>query len=220
MFDRLAFWKQKGLSPHVIYDIGAHNGSWYREAKKIFPTSHIICFEANQEHHAALEDLSGNIVLLGAENKSQVGFFRNTIGCTTGNSIYLEQTYYFTPQTAVVDLLPMRRLDSFVEEKNIPAPDFMKLDVQGAELDILKGAGSLLLAVKYCVLEVSLHGYNREAPLIEEVIAFMKSQNFVVLDFIDFHRINGYLAQVDILFAHSSTGLRKNHFYDGVLEFS
>jgi FkbM family methyltransferase len=219
MFDRLKFWKEKGMTPKVIYDIGAHCGDWSREARKVFPLAQIFAFEANGEHAAALSDLSANIVLLGAESQDIVAFYKNTIGCTTGNSIYCEQTVYFKPQIAEIELLPMKRLDEVVKNQNLAMPDFLKLDVQGAELDILKGAGSLLEGLKYCVLEASLHQYNRDAPMIEEIIGFMNEHDFYLIDIVEMHRINGYLAQVDLLFARSSTGLRKEDFYEGLLKF-
>jgi FkbM family methyltransferase len=219
MFERLKFWKEKGMHANVIYDIGAHKGGWTLQMKSIFPEAQYILFEANAEHADALKDLSANIVVLGSETKQAVPFFKNTAGCTTGNSLYCEKTIYFTPQMAIIELLPMTRLDTFVREKTLPFPDFIKLDVQGAERDILLGAGTILSSVKYCVLEASLHEYNQGAPLIEDMILFMKQQGFSLIDIVDFHKINGYLAQVDLLFAHSSTGLRKQHFYDGFLKF-
>lgn len=219
MYDRLEFWKSKGLNPKVIYDIGAHNGGWTRGMKPLFPDSQFVLFEANSEHRQVLEDLSANLVLLGSENHEAIPFYKNTQGCTTGNSIYLERTVFFTPQTAIVEHLRMCRLDTFVSENTLPNPDFLKLDVQGAELDVLAGAGDLLQGVKGCVLETSLHQYNQGAPFIEDVIVFMKMKGFDLIDIVEFHKINGYLAQVDVLFAHTSTGLRKEHFYDGVLKF-
>jgi FkbM family methyltransferase len=219
MFERMNFWKDKGMHPVVIYDIGAHRGDWTKQMKPIFPDAQYILFEANSEHADVLKDLSANIVVLGSESKHTVPFYKNTVGCTTGNSLYCEKTIYFTPQMAAIELLPMTRLDTFVADHGFPSPDFVKLDVQGAELDILVGAGDLLATLKYCVLETSLHEYNHGAPLIEDVIAFMNTKGFCLIDIVDFHKINGYLAQVDLLFAHSSTGLRKQHFYDGFLKF-
>jgi FkbM family methyltransferase len=219
MYERLEFWKGKGFEPSVIYDIGAHNGGWTQEMKKLFPMSQFILFEANAEHQPALQDLSANIVLLGSESREAIPFYKNTAGCTTGNSIYCEKTIYFTSQMATIEYLPMTRLDAFVAQKNLPIPDFMKLDVQGAELDVLIGAGDLLKSLKGCVLEASLHQYNQNAPSIEDSIIFMKMNGFCLIDIVELHKVNGYVVQADLFFAHSSVGLRKEHFYDGFLKF-
>ena len=219
MFERFEFWKSKGMNPSVIFDIGAHNGSWTREIQPVFPAAKFFAFEPNTEHQKALQDISSHFILVG--NKSDtVPYFKNAIGCTTGNSIYLEQTIYFSPQTAFVQMLPLVRLDSYIPLYNLPTPDFLKLDVQGAELDVLQGLGTYLQSVKYIVAETSLHAYNSGAPLIEDIIGFLQQNSFQIIDIVELHKINGYLAQVDILFAHSSTNLRKTHFYDGHLDFN
>ena len=212
MFDRLAFWKEKGMNVKVIYDIGAHHGTWAREILKVFPDATLHAFEATMEFAEKMSDLSANMVLLGDQNK-EVGFFKNMIGIHTGNSIYLEKTIYFTPQTAIIQLMNMVRLEDYMREHILPVPDLIKLDTQGSEIDILKGAPNLLGVVKYIVIETSLHTYNEGSPMIEEVIIFMRSHGYDLIDMVEFHRINGFLSQVDVLFAHSTTGLRKHDFY-------
>lgn len=220
MFERFTFWKEKGMNVKVIYDIGAHMGGWAREIMKVFPDAQLQAFEATTEFAEKMTDLSANMVLLGDENK-EVGFYKNMIGIHTGNSIYLEKTIYFTPQTAVIQPMNMVRLEDFMNAKNLPIPDLIKLDTQGSEIDILKGAPNLLGITKYIVIESSLHVYNHGSPMIEEVIIFMRGHGYDLIDMVEFHRINGYLAQVDLLFAHSSTGLRKQDFYkEGHLNFS
>ena len=214
MFDLLAFWKSKGMNPSVIYDVGAHEGSWAEQILKVFPEAHLELFEANRDHLPTIDKYSHHILLLGNESKKNVQYFRNTIGCTTGNSIYLEQTQYFVPGTAVIELLDMYTLDEYTLSKNLKTPDFVKLDVQGAELDILKGMTRLMKDVKYFVIETALHSYNKGAPMAEDIIAFMSANGYAMIDLVELHRINGFLAQVDILFAHKSTGLRKEHFYN------
>jgi FkbM family methyltransferase len=214
MFDILSFWKSKGMDPKVIYDIGGCEGSWAYNIKRLFPDAHLEVFEANPDMKSKIEQYNHHIVLLGNESKKDVQFFKNTVGCNTGNSIYLEQTVYFTPQTAVIQLMNMHTLNDFVKENNLKKPEFIKLDVQGAELDILKGMTDLMDSVKYFVIECSLHKYNKDSPMIEEIVAYLHKYNFVMIDIVELHRIHGTLVQVDVLFAHSSTGMRKEHFYD------
>jgi hypothetical protein len=104
-------------------------------------------------------------------------------------------------------------LDTYVRRANLPTPDFMKLDVQGAELDVLRGAESCMQSAKYVLMEVSLHRWNKDAPMIEEVISYMAERNFELIDIVDSHVVDNYLFQVDVLFAHKSTELRRQDFY-------
>lgn len=107
----------------------------------------------------------------------------------------------------------MRTLDSYIEEHNIPYPDFIKIDTQGSELDILDGATKCLEHTVMVLLEVSIHRYNKGAPLIADVIQYMNNKNFEIVDIIENHIINNYLAQIDILFAKKDSGYRLDNFY-------
>jgi FkbM family methyltransferase len=212
MFNRLAFWKTKGMNPAVIYDIGANDGSWTRDAKQVFPEARYEQFEANSQHSQA----GRHMVLLGDAHK-EVPFYKASgpsAGSNTGASVYLEVTHHYVPGTYMVETLPMVPLDDYVVQKNLPPPDMIKLDVQGAELDVLKGGETLLQGTKYVLMEVSLHRWNKDAPMIEDVINYMVSRGFELIDIVDTHFVQNYLLQVDVLFAHTSTGLRKQDFYE------
>jgi hypothetical protein len=69
-------------------------------------------------------------------------------------------------------------LDSIVKQKNFPHADFIKIDVQGSELDILKGATE---AVSYCTdifIELQHKEYNLGAPKKDEIVNYLKLQGF------------------------------------------
>jgi len=208
MFDRLAFWKTKGMNPSVIYDIGANDGSWTRDARAIFPNARYEEFEANRQH----QHPGRHMVLLG-DTERTVDFYKATgqnVGTNTGASVYLEVTHHYTPGKYTVESLPMVPLDLYAARNNLPQPEFLKLDVQGAELDVLRGAETILRNTNYVLMEAALHRWNKDAPMIEEIIAFMASNGFELVDIVDHHVTEGYLFQVDLLFAR---GLRKQSFY-------
>ena len=69
-------------------------------------------------------------------------------------------------------------LDTIVHEKGWPMPDLIKLDVQGAEMDVLKGAGKCLSSCRDLIVELQKVEYNKGAPLREEVIAYTESIGF------------------------------------------
>lgn len=204
MFQRLAFWKSKGVNPAVIYDIGANEGTWTNDAKKVFPTAHFELFEANAQHAKP----GTNVVLL-TDTEKDVAFYKlpGKVG-NTGASIYLEMSDHFAPGKYTQEILHGVTLDAYVDEKNLPPPDFVKMDVQGSELDILRGMKALLPGVKYALLESCIHQWNEGAPRTDELIAYMAENGFEILDFIDHQYVGGYLLYVDILFAQRTEGLR------------
>lgn len=208
MFHRLAFWKTKGMNPSVIYDIGANSGCWTRDARQVFPGAHYEQFEGNKHHSVP----GRHMVLLG-ETEKEVTFYKSISDtANTGASVYLETSQHFTPGKYVTETLPMVPLDTFVARRGLRQPDMLKLDVQGAELDVLRGGEATLQSVKYVLMEVSLHRWNKDAPMIEEVVRFMDDRGFCLVDIVELHMVANYMLQVDALFAHKSTSLRKEEF--------
>lgn len=210
---RLEFWKSKGLNPSVIYDIGANVGEWTRTMKGIFPDAHYELFEANKDNAPSLQGLNHHIVLLGDKEECQVPFYKIKNGYNTGDSMYLEVSDAFGKDNYNIDYLEKVRLNTYIQSHNLPVPDLIKIDVQGAELDVLRGMEDHMSSVRHCILEVSLHRWNSGAPMVEEVIDYMYKKGFYMVDILEYHIVRGYTMQVDLLFSHASTGFRKENFY-------
>jgi hypothetical protein len=82
--------------------------------------------------------------------------------------------------------------------------DLVKIDTQGAELDILNGGSKTIKHSKYLLLEVSTMQYNIGAPLMDQVVSKLKEYEFVIEDILDYHKLsNGSIFQLDILFKNS-----------------
>jgi hypothetical protein len=91
------------------------------------------------------------------------------------------------------------RLDTLL--KRYPPPDFIKLDVQGYELEVLKGGPQSLHAATAILMEASTLPINQGCPLIADVFAFMDQADFRLFDFCTQVRLrNGILWQTDLLF--------------------
>jgi hypothetical protein len=90
---------------------------------------------------------------------------------------------------------------------------FLKLDVQGAEIEILRGSRDTLAKVEVIQLEVALLPYNDGAPLAADVLSFMNERNFKLYDIAGFVRVNGRdLVQMDMIFARADSTLRPDFF--------
>src|ERR1700730_7605753 len=77
---------------------------------------------------------------------------------------------------------------------------FLKLDAQGGELDVLKGAPRALDRTSIVLLEASVVEYIPGTPRIADVISFMRGCRFLLVDIWDLKRIGSMLSQVDLLF--------------------
>lgn len=169
--------KQDGVEPRVIYDIGACVLHWTHEAKKIWPAAEIIVFDAFDQcaflyeeeqfdyHTGVLSHTDGNIVK----------FYQNEM-LPGGNSYYRENSACF-PESCAIEKVTST-LDTIVKARNFPLPDFIKIDVQGAEKDILQGAIDTLATVEHLIVEMQRVDYNAGAPKVTETLPYIESLGF------------------------------------------
>jgi FkbM family methyltransferase len=192
-----------GFAPEVIYDIGAFYGYWTKSAKKVFPAAQYVLFEANADNAAKLTD-SGErffIAALTADEGAEKTFYLPKHAVGTGASFYREQSEHYTGDNLRAVTVTTRRLDALVAEHGLPAPDLIKLDVQGAELDVLAGARDMLAHTSALIAELSLLAHNERAPLIADVIGGIDRLGFRCADICDVLKgADGGVMQVDMLF--------------------
>jgi hypothetical protein len=83
-------------------------------------------------------------------------------------------------------------------------------------MEVLKGSTRILQQTEVVLLELSLIEINRGAPLIAEMIAFMKDHGFVLYDIVEFHRRpqDKALWQLDGLFVRSGSRFRQDKSFD------
>lgn len=199
---------QCGLTCDIVCDVGAYAGEWTQMALPIFPSARFVLIEAQKEKEALLlrvaQQAPGRIVhhlcLVGSEEKEAVPFYL----AETGSSVYRETTS-FKP-FSVVDL-PMRTLDRLLASEK--GSIFLKLDVQGAELDVLAGAKQILKRTDAILLEASLLEYNEGAPQFTDVVGELARWGYRAFDILDVRRIGPILAQIDIVFVKEDSPLAR-----------
>ena len=175
---------EMNVKPRVIYDIGACVLHWTNRARMVWPDADYTVFEAMEASEFLFQEagLKYNIGLLSKDDGTEVSFYENTEH-PGGNSYYRENEE-FSPAAAVLFDESHRKvkltnsLDAIVARKGFPAPDFIKMDVQGAELDVLLGAQNTLKGVQTLILELQHVRYNTGAPLRDEVIAYLDTIGF------------------------------------------
>jgi len=109
--------------------------------------------------------------------------------------------------------VPMVTVDALCRDRL--GPYVIKVDVQGAELEVMKGASEVLRRTELVVLETSLFEFYPGAPDVHAVVDFMKARGFVVYDIAGgrCRPVDGALAQVDLVFAREDGALRSSHAY-------
>ena len=203
MFTKLAFLKENGYVPDTIIDIGARTGKWSSDMKKIYPDNKYILIEALDYSKIYTFESVSNIHIFNStilsDCKKQVDWYEMK---ETGDSIFKENSFVYD------ECEPIKKdaidLDTFLLSKPDILPlqrCFIKIDTQGSEIPILKGAQKTLETTDFVLIEAPLFGeYNQDVPNFSEHISYMESIGFQLYDILENHIINGFNMQVDLLF--------------------
>ena len=203
--ERLA---ENGFCPNIIIDVGAYHGEWTKQCKSIYPEAAILMVEPQAAKQAGLRKMAAHYAavtvsesLLGAVPQDAVHFYENE----SVSSMLPESA---KPQQPAVNHR-MTTLAAITEGSPFARPDFIKLDVQGYELEILRGGEELVRAAEVLLLEVSLIEVNQGAPLLHEVVAYMQQRGFVLYDICTLIRrpLDRALWQIDALFVRTTSTL-------------
>jgi FkbM family methyltransferase len=174
--------KHGGFEPKVIYDIGACVLHWTDKAKTVWPDATYVAFDAMDAAKFIYEEerMGYACGVLGSEDGKLVEFWENTEN-PAGNSVYKENNKL----SPLADQLYSKsvqkytgKLDTIIESFGFKQPDLIKIDVQGSELDILKGATKVLEQCDNIILEMQHVDYNKGAPKAQEVIEYLESIGF------------------------------------------
>ena len=188
----------------TVYDIGAHHGKWSLGMKKLMPKASFQLFEANPVCETFLKKtgLPYHRIALSKTKGKRVFHSNNS----TGDSFYPENTELsgaFGWQEKEVETAD---LDSFAQQNHLPPPDWIKLDVQGAELDVLTGGKYLFSKTKFLLTEIPLLPYNLGAPSFSDYLDAFGAAGFLPVSVVEVHQLSAKagnspaLSQMDLFF--------------------
>lgn len=209
--------KQNGLAPRTVIDVGAAWGEWSRECARVFQDARYVLVEPLVEYRASLERVMAALpqaVLVPQVVAAAPGTVTFHVHPDlTGSSLYKEgddPRINGAPRT-----LSATTLDALTREHALEGPCLLKIDVQGAELDVLRGAEALLQKTEYVILETSLFAAYDNVPLLHDVIAFMAARGFVPYDILGllYRPLDGALCQADVCFVKKNGMFRKERAY-------
>jgi FkbM family methyltransferase len=190
----------------VVFDVGAHVGLWTEAALQANPDLHVHCFEPHAGNCAALRDrVRGRDVRVNE--------------CALGAQAGRHSLYQLADQTDTFSLCPVPSgrlwsgrqrlldgqvrvdtLDAYCAEGGVEHIDLLKIDVEGSELAVLKGAARML-------------GESRITCVQFEHTVFALASRTLLADYFDLFREYGYT-----LYKVYPDGLRRIDQYDVRLE--
>jgi FkbM family methyltransferase len=210
--------KATGFTPATVIDVGAAMGSFTRTCHEFFPHARYFLIEPLKEYLPALTKVVENIPRatydMKAASASEDSVVLNVHEDFVGSSLYRE-VEEGTGVNGIPREVPGVTLDRLVTQQQAQPPYMIKVDVQGAELDVLSGADMTLRGAELVLLEVSLFQFFQGAPLFCDVVAHMKSHGFVPYDLLglQYRPIDGALSQLDVVFVKEDGLFRRIHAY-------
>jgi FkbM family methyltransferase len=195
----------------VIFDVGAYIGEVTATYKSIFPNATIYCFEPFWDSFQKLKKLCTDSsiaayqIAMSDKQGTAVLNINMDLSC---NSLFPRPDdgfrYYAkdSQNTRQIEV-DTTTLDNFCEKTKISTIDILKIDVEGAETKVLKGASGLLSnqAIKLIYTEVMFIAHYRQGCLFHDVAAFLSNYNYSLFNLYNLKRAsNGQLRWGNAIF--------------------
>jgi len=207
-----------GFVPQTVIDVGAAYGSFTALCQTVFPRAQYLLIEPLEEYRRLLEEAkqsSGSIEYCLAAAAAHEGEIAINVHPDLVGSSLCREVESGTGVNGVERTVRSVTIDRLVAEKRLSGPYLLKVDVQGAELDVLAGAERTLGDAELVVLEVSFFKFFEAGPECAEVIAYMKGRGFVPYDIVgrQYRPLDGAMSQADIAFVREDGIFRRQHAY-------
>ncbi len=217
--ERLEHIKKMGFSPKIIFDGGAYEGNWCISAKKLFPESKIVLFEPNP--------FIQNIIRTNLKTSKTTAIVKNiALGDRkkeTTLNIWNETKFdvgaslldHVKGKAKNVVKVKVDTLDGISYELGL-IPDLIKLDLQGGELDALKGATNLLKYTELFIIEFGCLEAYKDRTTPKDLINIMYDNDFCLYDIVDllYRPYDGALTGGDFFFLKNWSKLREHKGYE------
>ena len=196
----------KDINPETIIDIGSNKGQFIMLIEQLFSNKIIYSFEPLVE---ALEiqkrffNYKKNIFFynfaLGSNPSTKEFFITKRMDSSSFFKINKIKNKNYEIQSK--KNIQIFTLDEVMVNKEIPKPILLKIDVQGYELEVLKGSDKILSKIDYLLIEVTDSEMYINQPISTEIIEYLKNKNFhIIKENVHLKIDNTNIVQKDLLF--------------------
>lgn len=199
--------KARGFRPRTVFDIGVADGT--PDLYAAFPDAEYYLFDPTRESLPHMQRIARklnarifNLALGDQEDEMAI-----VVRCDDiGGSTFFEEVGPLGPTRRYA--VKVRRFDRAVDGFDRPA--LCKIDVQGAEMNVLRGMGERIHDMDAIIVETSILATIKGGPEVAEVVAYMHQRGFVLYDMLGGTRrpLDRALAQLDLFFVKETSALR------------
>jgi FkbM family methyltransferase len=204
--------RQIGFAPATVFDIGVATGT--SGLYKVFGDVAYVLVDPLAESEPFMKEICGRVrrgvykVAAAAARPGEASIAVHP--GLSGSGALLKGDY---PRRKV----PAVTLDQLVDEFALDGPFLVKIDVQGSELEVLKGLERHADKAEVVVCEASLWADRKKwgAPSFADMVAYMAARGFVLYDLanIAYRPRDGAIAEMDLVFCRQGSELRRFKSY-------
>jgi len=185
-----------GLKIRSIIDGGAWKGDTAAVLLEKFPQAIVYAFEPSRELFTDLcrnvKDVPNikaiNCALYSRSGNEKFYLTKALHSSSLFHASDLSMKYYSSmTRHAGIEEVDTVTIDEWSEQARVSSVDVIKLDLEGGELEALKGAERILEGVKLILCEVSFAQLKDTAPLFCEIEAFLMKRGFYLYQLYDLH---------------------------------
>jgi FkbM family methyltransferase len=205
-----AHFRRLGFYPGTIFDIGVFQGTY--ELYDTWPKARLILVDPLSESEAAMKDIctrrrapASYIVAAAGDRNGETTFHRS-------DDLAASSMMIGSGQTQTVSIYTVDTLDEMFEGS---PPYLLKIDVQGAESLVLRGASRVLPLCEVVMLELPLFDFEKSGNILPVMMSLMHSKGFVPFDFYDgiCRPLDGSLGQIDVAFVRADGPFWKSNLW-------
>lgn len=190
--------KRAGLSPKVVLDVGVH-AVGTPELYSAFPDAKFLLVEPAAEFAPAIKKFTSSLkdaelIIAAASDRVSTGTLRITRNSYVHTSL-ADESHSSEKGGAPVDFVevPIVTMDSVCQERGLAGPYLLKVDVDGVDLDVLKGSTEILKNTDVVIVEAPVHALLERAQ-------FLAGQGMSLWGMVDPIYFDQKLWQVDLIF--------------------
>ena len=204
--------KQFNFYPKHIVDVGANHGTWTREALGHFPEAYYTLVEPQHWLKDSLQDI--------LETNPKVRFYPVGAGQQTGSFQFTivdrddSCSFRYTEEEAKAAgfeqiEIPVVTLNNLLSNCELPIPDIIKIDAEGLDIEVLKGANSFFGKTEIFMVEAGVVNKLFDNSFLK-LINFMDSNGYRLFEITDLNRP----FQLQVLWLVELVFVKKNGFID------